>query len=124
LAERTRIPPHLRPSFPNAIAPWNNQTAHRAIARGPLAIYSSHVMSLAQIEAELEHLSPDELRRLALHSWSAFMKKGGGMGHECHEDDPALLAALDAAVTKADAAPGAGCTADEVRARLQKWTSK
>ncbi len=81
-------------------------------------------MSLVQIEAELERLSPEELRRLALQSWSAFVKKEGGMAHECCEEDPALLAALDIAVAAADAAPGAGHTADEVRARLRQWTSK
>lgn len=62
-------------------------------------------MSLAQIEAELEPLSPDGLRRLALQSWSAFVKKEGDPGHECREQDPALLAALDVATAAADAAP-------------------
>ena len=81
-------------------------------------------MSLAQIEAELDRLSSEELRRLALQSWSAFVQKEGGMTHECREEDPALLAALDAAVAQADAAPGTGHTADEVRARLRTWTSK
>jgi hypothetical protein len=46
-------------------------------------------MSLAQIEAELEKLTPDELRRLALRSWSAFVEKEGGVAHDCDEDDPA-----------------------------------
>lgn len=81
-------------------------------------------MSLAQIEAELERLSPEELRRLALQSWSAYVKKEGGTAHECHEEDPALLAALDAAVAEADASPGQGHTADEVRARLRQWISQ
>ena len=81
-------------------------------------------MSLAQIEAELERLSPEELRRLALQSWTAYVQKEGGIAHECDEEDSALLAALDAAVAAAEAAPGRGCTADEVRARLRSWISK
>ena len=52
-------------------------------------------MSFAQIEAELEHLSADELRRLALKSWSAFVQKKGYSGQpESSEDDPRSLAAL------------------------------
>ena len=81
-------------------------------------------MSLAQIEAELERLSPEELRRLALQSWTAYVQKEGGIAHECDEEDSALLAALDAAVAAAEAAPGPGSTADEVRARLRSWISK
>ena len=81
-------------------------------------------MSLAQIEAELERLSPEELRRLALQSWTAYVQKEGGIAHECDEEDSALLAALDAAVAAAEAAPGTGCTADEVRTRLRSWISK
>ena len=49
-------------------------------------------MSLSQIEAELDQLTPEELRRLALRSWTAFVKKEGGIPHECNEDDPTLLA--------------------------------
>lgn len=81
-------------------------------------------MSLAQIEAELDQLTPDELRRLAMRSWTAFVKKEGGMIHECEEEDPLLLAALDQAAAAADANQGQGHTADEVRTRLRQWTSK
>lgn len=81
-------------------------------------------MSLAQIEAELDRLSSEELRRLALQSWTAFVKKEGGTAHECCENDPLLLAALDGAVASADADSGPGHTGDEVRARLRSWTSK
>lgn len=81
-------------------------------------------MSLAQIEAELERLSAEELHRLALQSWSAYQKKEGGAPHECHEDDSELLAALDAAAAAADAAPGVSHTAGHVRARLRQSTSK
>ena len=54
-------------------------------------------MSLTQIEAELEHLTSDELRRLAVKSWNAFVEKEGFLRKDelCDEDDPALLAALD-----------------------------
>ena len=83
-------------------------------------------MSFAEIEAELEKLSSDELRRLALKSWTVFVAKEGGAdaANECSEDDPRLLAALDEAIEKADAAPGEGHSADAVRARLNQWTSK
>jgi len=35
-------------------------------------------MSLAEIEAELRKMTPDELRHLALKSWTAFVEKEGG----------------------------------------------
>lgn len=56
---------------------------------------------MAQIEAELKHLSADELRRLALKSWSAFVQKEGySSREECSENDARSLAALnDAART-------------------------
>ena len=77
-------------------------------------------MSFAQIEAELEHLSPDELRRLALKSWTTFVKKEGQPTSldQCDEDDPDLLASLDEAIAKADTLPVAGSSASKVRARL------
>jgi hypothetical protein len=83
-------------------------------------------MSLAEIEAELGKMTPDELRRLALKSWTAFVEKeaGAGAANECSEDDPQLLAALDEAVQKAEAAPRQGLSGDEVRSRLGKWTSR
>ena len=84
-------------------------------------------MSLAEIEAELGNLRPEELRNLALKSWSAFLEKEGRAPevNQCSEDDPAVLAALDAALGNANAAgDDRGCTADEVRARLNAWTSK
>jgi hypothetical protein len=80
-------------------------------------------MSLAQIEAELDRLTPQELRQLALRSWTAFVKKEGGSACECDEDDQQLLAALDEAVAAADATQGQGHSAEEVRSRLQQWTS-
>ncbi len=83
-------------------------------------------MSLAEIEAELEKLTADELRRLALISWSSFVEKETrpDSANECHEDDPRLLAALDEAIAKADATPGLGHSGSDVRARLGGWTSK
>jgi hypothetical protein len=82
-------------------------------------------MSIAEIEAELEKLSPDELRRLALKSWTVFVEKEGGAGaaHDCSEDDPRLLAALDEAIARADATPGEGRSGLDVRARLNEWIS-
>jgi hypothetical protein len=83
-------------------------------------------MSLAKIEAELGNMTPDELRRLAMKSWTAFVEKETGTGavNECSEDDPQLLAALDEAVQKAEAAPRQVLSGDEVRSRLSKWTSR
>jgi hypothetical protein len=83
-------------------------------------------MSLADIEAELERLNPDELRELALKSWSAFVDKesGSAAANECSEDDPRLLAALDEAIEEADAVPHQGHSSTEVRSRLAKWTSR
>ena len=83
-------------------------------------------MSFAEIEAELEKLSSDELRRLALKSWTVFVEKEGGSeaANECSEHDPRLLAALDEAITQADATPGEGHSGLDVRARLSEWTSK
>jgi len=83
-------------------------------------------MSFAEIEAELEKLSPDELRRLALKSWTVFVQREGSAesAHECDEDNPQILAALDEAIEKADARPHQGSSGNEVRARLSQWTSK
>ncbi len=79
-------------------------------------------MSMAEIEAELPNLSADELRRLALKSWTALVEKEG-LSHaatECCEADPRLLAALDEAVARA----GKGHTGTEVRARVAEWSTR
>jgi hypothetical protein len=81
-------------------------------------------MSLAEIESELKKMTPDELRRLALKSWSALVQKEGGADASCDEDDPQLLAALDDAIQRADATPGQGHSGQQVRARLDQRTSK
>jgi hypothetical protein len=83
-------------------------------------------MSLADIEAELDQLGPDELRHLALKSWTTFVKKERRTDgvNDCDENDPALLAALDEAIAKADAAPGQGHSGRDVRARFSEWTSR
>jgi hypothetical protein len=81
-------------------------------------------MSLAQIEAELDKLSVEELRRLALKSWATMTAKTAVPSAECEEDDPELLAALDQAISAADSGKHKAYSADEVRAHLSKWTSK
>ena len=83
-------------------------------------------MSYTEIEAELENLGSDELRRLALKSWTAFVQKEGHSAgvNECDENDPALLAALDEAIRWADQTGGQGISGNEVRARLDQWISK
>jgi hypothetical protein len=81
--------------------------------------------SLVEIEAQLDKLIPDELRHLALKSWTTSVEKeGGSQGqNECDENDPQLLAALDEAIEKANAARGQGRSANEVQARLSEWAS-
>jgi len=81
-------------------------------------------MSLIEIEKALDRLTPDELRRLAIRSWSAFLASEADADHFCDEDDPELLSALDQAIVKANATPAEGLGADEVRARLNAWISK
>src|SRR5205814_1550743 len=60
-------------------------------------------MSFAEIEAELKKLTPDQLRQLALKSWTEFVARESceESGNECNEGDPHLLAALDEAIEKA-----------------------
>ncbi len=83
-------------------------------------------MSITQIEAELDGLSAEDLRRLALRSWLAFVAKteANPAAHECSEDDPVLLAALDEAMGRAGRVDGQGCTGDEVRAKIRQWTTR
>ncbi len=83
-------------------------------------------MSFAEIEAELDKLEPEDLRRLALKSWAAYVQKERRAegANECDEDDPRLLAALDRAIAGADANSGQGHSGDQVRARLKGWISK
>jgi hypothetical protein len=80
-------------------------------------------MSLAEIEAELNHLGPEELRHLALKSWVAFVEKEGRQNglNECDENDPRLLASLDDVFAQADTALGQGHSARDVRTRLGQW---
>jgi hypothetical protein len=77
-------------------------------------------MSLAEIEAELDKLDTDEIRRLALISWTALLRKEGRAdgANECDESDPRRLTALDEAIARADATPGQGHTGSQVQARL------
>jgi hypothetical protein len=83
-------------------------------------------MSFAEIEAELEKMAPDQLRRLALRSWAAYLEKEcrPEAGSKCDEDDPLILAALDQAMQRAEASPNQRYSADQVRSRLGKWISK
>ena len=77
-------------------------------------------MSYAEIEAELQKLTPGELRRLAVKSWSVFVEKASeDAAQECDEADPQVLAALDDAVERANATPGRGQSAQTVRARIR-----
>ncbi len=83
-------------------------------------------MSYAEIEAELDHLGPDDLRRLALKSWTTFVEKEGRAegANVCDEADPLLLAALDEAFAKAGETLGQGYTAKELRARIGEWITR
>ena len=83
-------------------------------------------MSIDQIEAELKRLSAEELRRLAMSSWAAFVEKEDldPALNECDEVNPRLLTALDDAVRQADRAGNRGLTGDEIRSRIREWTTK
>ncbi len=83
-------------------------------------------MKLADIEAQLPHLTPGELRRLAMKSWAAFSEREASTdnSNECSEDDPALLAALDEPLKRVGAVPREGYSGDEVRSRMAQWISK
>lgn len=83
-------------------------------------------MSFAEIEAQLESLTAEQLRLLALKSWNAFVAKESlsDIGNLCDEDDPDLLAALDEAAAVEDSTSRRGYTGGEVRARICEWTSK
>ena len=83
-------------------------------------------MSIIQIEAELKCMSAEELRRLAVSSWAAFVEKEASDPalNECDEDNPKLLAALDDAVRQADRPGNRSVPGDEVRSRIRAWTTK
>lgn len=83
-------------------------------------------MSFVEIKAELSHLSAEDLRQLAISSWTAFLEKESSDPSQniCEEDDPSLLAALDDAVRRADASTGRCTQAAAVRARILEWTTK
>jgi hypothetical protein len=83
-------------------------------------------MSFAEIEAELDKLGPDDLRRLALKSWTAYVQKEAHAAgaNECDENDPRLLAALDEAIAGANSTSGKGHSGNQVRARLNEWISR
>jgi len=100
--------------------------ASAALAFPSRRAYIRSVMSFAEIEAELDKLGPDDLRRLALKSWMAFVQKEGRTegANECDESDPLLLKALDEAIDRADATLGQGLSGNQVRSRLDEWTSK
>ena len=83
-------------------------------------------MSIIQIEAELKGMSAEELRRLAVSSWAAFLEREASDPalNECDEDNPELLAALDDAVCQADRPANRSVAGDEVRSRIRAWTTK
>ena len=83
-------------------------------------------MSLVEIETELARLSAAELRRLAMHSWAAFLEKEAADPNQstCDEDEPRLLAALDEAVSRADGRPGKVTDGDMMRAQIREWTTR
>jgi hypothetical protein len=82
-------------------------------------------MSFTEIEAQLDKLTADELRLLALRSWRAFVAKEGlEDANQCDEDDPELLAALDEAIAAADAGTHPSPTGRELRELIGEWTSK
>ena len=83
-------------------------------------------MSFAEIEAALDKLGTEDLRRLALKSWAAFVQKEGRAegANECDETESGLLSALDQAIEEADGTSGEGHSGSQVRARLNGWILK
>lgn len=83
-------------------------------------------MGTAQIKSELRNLSPDERRRLALSSWTAYVQReeNDSASPMCNEDDPELLVALDHAVAGSSQGTNRGYSGDEVRGKLRQWTTK
>lgn len=83
-------------------------------------------MSIAQIEAELNALTVEELRHLALRTWAAFVEKerADPTVNVCEEADPAVTAALDDAVQRVDRSGGRGMSGNEVRAKISRWITK
>jgi hypothetical protein len=69
------------------------------------------VMTAVEVQPVLRALRKAEIAVVALHNHML-------------EEDPRLLTALDAAVARADATPGHGHSAEELRARVGQWTSK
>jgi hypothetical protein len=78
-------------------------------------------MSLTQLKDEAAQLPSKEQRELI-----AFLVtlQTDRQENECSEDDPALLAALDEAVTLAGTVPSGGYSGDEVRSRIAQWISR
>jgi hypothetical protein len=83
-------------------------------------------MSIIQIEAELKSISAEELRRLAVSSWAAFVEKEASDPalNECDENNPELLAALNDAVRQADGHGRRSVAGSEVRSRIRAWTTR
>ena len=108
-----------------SVAKGRDTTMLREVLERTIERIGRDLKGQPEIEAELENLTSQELRRLALKSWSAFVAKEAGleMGNECSETDPQLLAALDEALEKAASNPN-GFSGNEVRARLRTWISK
>ena len=71
-------------------------------------------------------MSAEELRRLAVSSWAAFVEKEASDPalNECDEDNPKVLAALDDAVRQADRPGNRSIRGDEVRSRIRAWITK
>ena len=83
-------------------------------------------MSVAEIEAELDRLEPDELRCIALKSWLTFVQKAerAGGGNECDEPSLQLLADLDEAISQADASAAQGDTGEVLPGKIGEWSTK
>lgn len=78
-------------------------------------------MSFTELKDKVAQLPSDEQRELITFLVGLQTDHDD---HECSEDDPQLLAALDEAVARAGTVPTGGYSGEEVRSRMAKWTSK
>jgi hypothetical protein len=72
------------------------------------------VSTVQEILTAMDTLTPAELRVI----------KAGLESRLDDDDDPALLAALQEAITHAEAHPGEGKSIEEVRALIPQWISE
>jgi hypothetical protein len=81
-------------------------------------------MSLAEMTAQIERLSFEELRELAAKIQAVCRSRGFPQTQDqMQEDDPEMIAALEEAIAFAATNPGQGISVPEARQDVAKWAS-